>query len=76
MSSFIWRSNTPVTGTPSYGAIKTKEAVNEDEIMASLAKLTSPVLTIIDEDYPERLKKIYKPPFVAFLPRQQKSIIR
>ena len=49
-----------------YQAIKAKEAVSEDEIMLSMAKLNSGAMTIIDEDYPERLKKIYKPPFVLF----------
>jgi len=49
-----------------YQAIKSKEAVSEDDINASLFSLTSPALTIIDDDYPERLKKIYKPPFVLF----------
>ena len=49
-----------------YNAIKVKEPVSEDEINYSLTTLKSQALTIIDDDYPERLKKIYKPPFVLF----------
>lgn len=49
-----------------YEAIKAKEPVTSDEISHSLGKLTSGAITIIDEDYPERLKRIYKPPFVLF----------
>jgi len=49
-----------------YGAIKEKEPASREEIEASLAMVKSQAMTIIDEDYPEALKKIYKPPFVLF----------
>lgn len=49
-----------------YEAIKVKESVDKDDIVDSLATLTSGVITIIDDDYPESLKRIYKPPFVLF----------
>ena len=49
-----------------YQAIKEKEHVQEEEVHHALARVRSHVLTIIDDDYPESLKKIYKPPFVLF----------
>lgn len=49
-----------------YEAIKTKEPATPQEIDASIANMTSAAITIIDDDYPERLKRIYKPPFVLF----------
>jgi len=49
-----------------YEAIKSKEPATPEEITASIAKMTSGAITIIDDDYPERLKRIYKPPFVLF----------
>ena len=49
-----------------YDAIKRKELVDEPSVHETLAKQNSKILTIIDEEYPERLKKIYKPPFVLF----------
>ncbi len=58
-----------------YQAIKVKEPATALEIEASLAELTSDVMTIIDEDYPEQLKKIYKPPFVLFY-HGDKSLLR
>lgn len=49
-----------------YQAIKQKELVNEEDVHLQLKPLKSSVVTIIDEQYPEALKKIYKPPFVLF----------
>ncbi len=49
-----------------YHAIKTKEIVDERVVVDRLATNQSAVVTIIDEAYPEALKKIYKPPFVLF----------
>jgi DNA processing protein len=49
-----------------YQAIKNKEMVDEPTVNETLAKEQAKVVTIIDEDYPERLKRIYKPPFVLF----------
>jgi DNA processing protein len=49
-----------------YQAIKQKELVEEPDVKQALASIKCHVVTIIDEDYPEALKKIYKPPFVLF----------
>ena len=49
-----------------YQAIKNKELVDETQVQESIAKIESKIVTIIDEDYPESLKKIYKPPFVVY----------
>ena len=49
-----------------YQAIKNKELVDETQVQESIAKIESKIVTIIDEEYPESLKKIYKPPFVVY----------
>ena len=49
-----------------YQAIKEKEHVESEEVQQTLLTLRCQVITIIDDDYPESLKKIYKPPFVLF----------
>lgn len=49
-----------------YQAIKQKELVDEALVQSQLQSIKSSVMTIIDETYPESLKKIYKPPFVLF----------
>jgi len=49
-----------------YQAIKQKELVDESLVKSELQSIKSSVITIIDETYPESLKKIYKPPFVLF----------
>jgi DNA processing protein len=49
-----------------YQAIKQKELVDEQTVQQALGTIQSEVVTIIDEQYPEALKKIYKPPFVLF----------
>jgi len=49
-----------------YQAIKNKELVDEQTVLQTINEITVSYTTIIDEDYPESLKKIYKPPFVIF----------
>lgn len=49
-----------------YQAIKSKEIVDEQEVQQALGSLQCSVVTIIDDRYPDSLKKIYKPPFVLF----------
>jgi DNA processing protein len=49
-----------------YQAIKTKEIVEEPDVRQAMDRLQCSVVTIIDDTYPEALKKIYKPPFVLF----------
>jgi DNA processing protein len=49
-----------------YDAIKRKELVDEQLVLDTVSKIKSKYATIVDEDYPESLKKIYKPPFVLF----------
>lgn len=51
-----------------YGAIQNKLVLEESEINQLLASIPSDIkpIAIIDSDYPETLKKIYKPPFVLF----------
>ena len=51
-----------------YSAIQSKYQFEPDEIQHHLSLVPSDVtpIVIIDADYPENLKKIYKPPFVLF----------
>jgi DNA processing protein len=51
-----------------YKAIKDKELVDEHNIMSTVREAYEKytVTTIIDDRYPNSLKKIYKPPFVLF----------
>jgi len=49
-----------------YDAIKRKELVDEQLVLDTVSKIKSKYTTIVDQDYPESLKKIYKPPFVLF----------
>jgi DNA processing protein len=51
-----------------YEAIKNKEYVDQNEVLSTVKEVESNVncLTIIDEDYPDEFKQIYKPPFVIF----------
>lgn len=51
-----------------YEAIKNKEHVNEIDVLSTVKDVESNVkcLTIIDEEYPDEFKQIYKPPFVIF----------
>ena len=49
-----------------YEAIKNKELVDEPTVTEVVSSIKSKVCAIIDDDYPEALKKSYKPPFVLF----------
>lgn len=49
-----------------YSAIKRKEKINENELNEAICNITSKAVTIIDEDFPNGLKSLYKPPFVIF----------
>jgi DNA processing protein len=49
-----------------YEAIKGKELVDETTVNEVISSIKSNVCAIIDDDYPEALKKSYKPPFVLF----------
>jgi DNA processing protein len=49
-----------------YQAIKNKELVDEVTVSETLNNCKEKYVTIIDDNYPEKLKKIYKPPFVLF----------
>lgn len=51
-----------------YEAIRNKELVNEQEVHEAIASIPKDlkVLTIIDQEYPDKLKQMYKPPFVLF----------
>lgn len=49
-----------------YAAINKKEKVDSNEMEEVLKKNTSEYITLISNDYPFRLKHIYKPPFVLF----------
>lgn len=52
-----------------YAAMKQKFKPSEETILAANASIPTDVkvVTIIDEDYPDNLKRIYKPPFVLFM---------
>lgn len=43
-----------------------KQDIDEVEARELIATIKSRVITIFDEDYPDYLKRIYKPPFVLF----------
>ncbi|MFA5283473.1 MAG: DNA-processing protein DprA [Bacilli bacterium] len=49
-----------------YDAIKRKEPISENEIKESISKINCKTLTLIDADYPNYLKNIFKPPFVLY----------
>lgn len=51
-----------------YNAIQNKLVLDESEVLSLIASIPSDItpITIIDADYPDTLKKIYKPPFVIF----------
>ena len=49
-----------------YQAIKQKEIVDETLVRSELESIKSSVVTIIDESYPESLKKIYNPLLSCF----------
>lgn len=47
-------------------AINLQEKLDEDYLNEELKKIKCNIVTVIDEEYPEQLKKIYQPPFVLF----------
>ena len=49
-----------------YCAIKAKEKISKEEVEEVVSTNKTPFITIIDDDYPNALKNIYKPPFVLF----------
>lgn len=49
-----------------YQAIKQKELVDQKEVLMIEEKIHSQYVTILDEDYPNKLKNIPNPPFVLF----------
>lgn len=50
-----------------YQAIKNKEMVDEQVVQETIVQAKKyNTITIIDDSYPDSLKKIYKPPFVIF----------
>ncbi len=56
-----------------YGAIKRKEDVNNEMIEGTLNSLKGEYVTIIDANYPEELKHIFRPPFVIFLNQEDQA---
>lgn len=49
-----------------YEALKSKEEPEDEEVAALLKTMTSKAITFLDDEYPESLKSIYRPPFVLF----------
>ena len=49
-----------------YRAVKERECPPEEEVEAMVASLTCKVVTILDPEYPQRLRNFYKAPFVLF----------
>ena len=49
-----------------YQAIKNKELVDEVKVTEAINSIQDSYVTIIDDDYPAKLKQIYKPPFVLY----------
>jgi DNA processing protein len=49
-----------------YQAIKNKEKVDLEDVEIVCKKYQNSVITIMDKDYPLKLKNIYHPPFVIF----------
>lgn len=47
-------------------ALEKKEYIDEEELQRVISVNRANYVTIIDDDYPEDLKKIYKPPFILF----------
>ena len=56
-----------------FKAIKTKENVDYETIENTIATLKGDYITIIDADYPEELKHIFRPPFVIFLNQEDQN---
>lgn len=49
-----------------YRAVKERECPPEEEVEAMVASLTCKAVTILDPEYPQRLRNFYKAPFVLF----------
>lgn len=49
-----------------YDLIMMKDKINEEYAKKRIRNLRSKVVTILDDDYPEQLKHVRKPPFVLF----------
>ena len=49
-----------------YDAIANKEELEEEEVLKTLEKVKSRYVILTDEEYPESLKQMYKPPFVLY----------
>ena len=49
-----------------YESMKNRESFQDADVIATIAGLKCKVVTIIDNEYPQGLKKIYKPPFALF----------
>ena len=49
-----------------FNALSTKEEVDEEEAKKLLTTLSTKTITILDDDYPETLKTIFRPPFVLY----------
>jgi len=47
-------------------AIETKEPLKEEEVISQMSEIKSNVITLLDEDYPDYLKELYRPPFVLY----------
>lgn len=60
-----------------YQAIKDKEIVDEPTVVSTIAEAVNKykILTIIDSDYPDSMKKIYKPPFVLFMDKEPRNTL-
>lgn len=60
-----------------YQAIKDKEIVDESTVASTTIEANNKykILAIIDNDYPDSLKKIYKPPFVLFMDKTPKHTL-
>ena len=59
-----------------YSHISRKEKVDVAEVnkRANKIKSSKDIITIIDDNYPEELKKVIKPPFVVFKNKKGKQI--
>lgn len=47
-------------------ALKRKEPVDEEEVINLEKNYTTPFLTLLDENYPEKLKAVFRPPIILF----------
>ena len=49
-----------------FNAFSTKEEFDEKEAKKVLATLSTKAITVFDDEYPENLKSVYRPPFVLY----------